>query len=107
MKIQLGLDSFGQSNVPPKYIYAEAWVNQTPSGLTCSIDFGNENITPIDKKDEIIKKVAAYKNPTDIMNYMNDLGWEYLDKIVILHTKEENGRINTSLYWILTFRKLK
>ncbi|OFY51336.1 MAG: hypothetical protein A2W85_03680 [Bacteroidetes bacterium GWF2_41_31] len=100
--------TFGQSQTQNKFYYAEAVMASTSDGIGCNIDFGKDYVIPVEKKDEIIKKIREFKNGVDIVNYLSDLGWEYVDKQVVFEVVPRiNYQAVQSRYWIYTFRKLK
>ena len=83
------------------YVFAEAMIrwNGFQKWMTTELDLGtNFNIVDT-KREEIQNKVRAMKNGVDIMNYLSEEGWEYVDKQIVWLT-------NTS-WCVYTFRKLK
>jgi len=84
-----------------KYEFAEAMIRWNGFGkwMTTEIDFGTSVNIADAKREEIQNKVRLMKNGVDIMNYMSEEGWDYVDKgLVYLQ--------NTS-WCVYTFRKLK
>ena len=76
--------------------------------ILTNIDFGKNIEVLIENKDEIIKKVNSLTNGQDILNYMTDKNWEYVDKQVIcVVLPYVNNNIMTSWNYIYTFRKQK
>lgn len=49
-----------------------------------SFNIGTDYPVTIENKDEMKKKVSTYKDGMDVTNYLADLGWEYLDKQIII-----------------------
>lgn len=98
---------FGQSNSTDKYIYSEALLVSSSNGIQSSISFGQDGIIQVEKKDEIIKKIKEFKDGVDIMNYLSNLDWEYVDKQVQFQIINNGRNITTTIYWFYTFRKKK
>ncbi len=95
--------SSSSENERPKidYKYAELMIRWNGFGkwMTTELDLGTmENI--VDKKsEELQNNVRKMKNSVDFMNYMNDEGWEYMDK--------ETTRLTNTSWCMYTFRKPK
>lgn len=97
--------TFGQSELTDKYYYAEVLLSEQPStGITIIPNFGKDYPSLDEKKEEIIIKVKEFTNGVDIMNYMSDLGWEYVGKQVQWQYGINKTAITRSYY---TFRKIK
>lgn len=96
---------FAQSSSTDKYIYAEALLVSSSDGIKSSISFGQDGMIQIEKKDEILKKITEFKDGVDIMNYMSNLDWEYVDKQIQFQIINDGRTITTTIYWFYTFRK--
>lgn len=96
----LSVVCYGQTNTPGKYAYAEVTlhIGAFNKHKTTAISFGTDYPAQVEKKEEITGKIISFKEGVDIKNYMNDMGWEYVD--------QQNLLFNDMIV-VYTFRKPK
>jgi len=97
-------NTFGQTESTDKYYYVEVILSEQLKGVYTITSFGVDFPTIDEKKDEMIKKLEVLKNGVDILNYMSDLDWVYVDKQVQYIFGQNQTSITKSFY---TFRKIK
>lgn len=89
---------FGQTNSASKYYYAEVTlhIGGFNKHKSTSISFGTDYSIPVEKKTEISEKVNTLKEGVDIKNYLNEMGWEYVDIV---------SMVFNDMVVVYTFRK--
>ena len=101
----MSLNSLGQTVSVEKYYYAEVLQVTSSGKMETVISFGAKNIFPVENKEEIVKKITECIEPTDIMNYMGDYGWEYVDNSIQLKIINDGRTISTTVYRHYFFKK--
>lgn len=100
-------NSFGQTESTIKYYYAQVFITETSQGKNARINFGEDYPIIVDQKDEITKKVSSFKNVIDIMNYLSDQDWEYVENDFEIRVMNDNVRESSSVFSYYTFKKVK
>lgn len=103
----LTLNSFGQEEKTREYCYAQVFITETSQGKSVIMNFGEEYPIQVEQKDEISKKVSSYKNIVDIMNYLSDQGWEFVEHDFEIRVMSDNVRSSSHVFSYYTFRKAK
>ena len=97
--IMMSSVTFGQGG-NPKYAYAEVTlhIGGFNKFKSIAISFGVDYPSQAEKKEEITGKIMSFKESVDIKNYMNDMGWEYVD---------QQNMLFADMVVVYTFRKVK
>ena len=81
--------AFAQTaNSETNYIYAEGGIRYSGTGKhkETYISFGDKYEAKVPEREEIENTCSKFENGVDMLNFMNDKGWECFDTQIILST---------------------